>query len=48
MLHGNLVLHGWIVGDVTFYTFELPLIAILEFFSACMRTPCTWPRPSSM
>ena len=32
MLHGNLVLHGWIVGDVTFYTFELPLIAILEFF----------------
>jgi len=32
MLHGNLVLHGWIVGDVTFYTFELPVIAILEFF----------------
>jgi hypothetical protein len=32
MLHGNLVLHGWIVGDVTFYTFELPIIAILEFF----------------
>ena len=32
MLHGNLVLHGWILGDVTFYTFELPLIAILEFF----------------
>jgi hypothetical protein len=32
ILHGNLVLHGWIVGDVTFYTFELPLIAILEFF----------------
>jgi hypothetical protein len=32
ILHGNLVLHGWILGDVTFYTFELPLIAILEFF----------------
>lgn len=32
ILHGNLVLHGWIVGDVTFYTFELPLIAIVEFF----------------
>ena len=32
LLHGNLVLHGFIVGDVTFYTFELPVIAILEFF----------------
>ncbi len=32
MLHGQLLLHGWILGDVTFYTFELPLIAILEFF----------------
>jgi hypothetical protein len=32
ILHGNLVLHGFILGDVTFYTFELPLIAILEFF----------------
>jgi len=32
ILHGNLLLHGWILGDVTFYTFELPLIAILEFF----------------
>jgi hypothetical protein len=32
MLHGNLLLHGWIVGDATFYTFELPLIAIVEVF----------------
>jgi hypothetical protein len=32
MLHGNLLLHGWIVGDATFYTFELPLYSILEFF----------------
>jgi hypothetical protein len=32
ILHGNLVLHGWILGDVTFYTFELPIIAVLEFF----------------
>ena len=32
MLHGHVLLHGWILGDVTFYTFELPLIAILEFF----------------
>jgi hypothetical protein len=32
MLHGHLLLHGWIVGDATFYTFELPLIAIAEIF----------------
>jgi hypothetical protein len=30
MLHGRLLLHGWILGDVTFYTFELPLIALVE------------------
>jgi hypothetical protein len=30
MLHGHLLLHGWILGDVTFYTFELPLIALAE------------------
>ena len=30
LLHGNLTLHGWILGDVTFYTFELPLIALSE------------------
>ena len=32
LLHGNLWLHGWILGDVTFYTFELPLTAVLEAF----------------
>jgi hypothetical protein len=32
MLHGHLLLHGWILGDVTFYTFELPLIALAEVF----------------
>ena len=32
MLHGHLLLHGWIIGDATFYTFELPLIAIVEIF----------------
>jgi hypothetical protein len=30
LLHGHLLLHGWILGDVTFYTFELPLIALAE------------------
>lgn len=31
LLHGHLMLHGWILADVTFYTFELPLIAATEF-----------------
>ncbi|MGD0699069.1 MAG: hypothetical protein ABSA02_04205 [Trebonia sp.] len=30
ILHGHLLLHGWILGDVTFYTFELPLLALAE------------------
>jgi hypothetical protein len=32
MLHGHVLLHGWIIGDATYYTFELPLIAIIEIF----------------
>jgi hypothetical protein len=32
MLHGNLLLHGWIIGDATYYTFELPVYVITEFF----------------
>ena len=30
MLHGNLLLHGWWLGDVSFYTVELPLNMIIE------------------
>lgn len=30
MLHGHLLLHGWIIGDASIYTFELPLYAIVE------------------
>ena len=30
MLHGNVLLHGWILGDATYYTLELPLYAITE------------------
>jgi hypothetical protein len=33
MLHGNPLLHGWIIGDASLYTFELPLYAIIEIFS---------------
>jgi hypothetical protein len=32
MLHGNLLLHGWYMSDVLFYTTELPQYALLEFF----------------
>jgi hypothetical protein len=32
MLHGNLVLHGWYLTDVSFYTTELPQYALLEIF----------------
>lgn len=30
MLHGHLLLHGWVTGDASVYTFELPLLAITE------------------
>ncbi len=30
MLHGNPLLHGWIIGDATYYTLELPLYVISE------------------
>jgi hypothetical protein len=32
MLHGHLLLHGWIIGDATYYTFDLPVIALVEAF----------------
>ena len=30
MLHGNLLLHGWHLSDVSFYPTELPQYAVLE------------------
>lgn len=30
MLHGNVLLSGWIIGDATYYTLELPLLAVVE------------------
>ena len=32
MLHGHVLLPGWIIGDASCYTFELPLYAIIELF----------------
>jgi hypothetical protein len=31
MLHGNLLLHGWNITDVTFYTTELPQFMAIEY-----------------
>ena len=31
MLHGNLLLHGWWLGDVSYYTTELPQYMLVEF-----------------
>ena len=45
LLHGNLVLHGWYLTDVSFYTTELPQYALLEIFLAYTRTPLTSRRP---
>jgi hypothetical protein len=33
LLHGHVLLHGWVIGDATFYFFELPLIGISELLS---------------
>lgn len=30
MLHGNLLLHGWVLTDVSFYTTELPEYMLVE------------------
>jgi len=32
MLHGNVLLHGWTMGDVTYYTTEIPEYALVELF----------------
>ena len=31
ILHGNLLLHGWAMSDVSFYPTELPQYAMLEW-----------------
>ena len=32
MLHGNLLLHGWTIADVTYYTTEVPEYVLVEVF----------------
>jgi hypothetical protein len=33
LLHGHLLLHGWITGDASFHTLESPLYALVEAFT---------------
>jgi hypothetical protein len=30
MLHGHLLLHGWVIGSATYYTLDLPVLAAAE------------------
>lgn len=30
LLHGHVLLHGWLIGDATYYTSELPVLALSE------------------
>ena len=32
MLHGNWLLHGWTVGDVSYYSTEIPEYMLIELF----------------
>ena len=32
MRHGNLLLHGWYMSDISFFTTKLPQYALLESF----------------
>jgi hypothetical protein len=41
MLHGNVLLHGWSLSDVSFYTTELPEYALIEL----VRGLNTWTIP---
>lgn len=33
MLHGNTLLHGWVLSDVSFYSTELPQYLLIEFIA---------------
>src|SRR5690348_15695479 len=40
MLHGNLLLHGWLLSDVSFYTTELPQYMVIEAVREIGRASC--------
>jgi hypothetical protein len=43
LLHGNWLLRGWTLTDVSFYTTELPEYAAVELARGLTRTHCTSP-----
>ena len=40
ILHGHLLLHGWFLGDATYYALELPLYALTEAVAKLSLTTC--------
>jgi hypothetical protein len=44
LLHGNVLLRGWSLSDVSFYTTELPEYMLVELARGLARTWCTWRR----
>jgi hypothetical protein len=46
MLHGNLLLHGWSLSDVSFYTTELPQYMLLELIGGL--SPATFHAAAAM
>lgn len=40
MLHGHLLLHGWITADASYYTFEVPQLAVAEFWFGLSSLAC--------
>ena len=40
MLHGNVTLQNWVLGDATYYTFDLPVIAITQIFLGLHTITC--------
>jgi hypothetical protein len=40
ILHGHVLLHGWILGDATYYTLELPLYAVTEALLGLSSLTC--------
>ena len=47
MVHGNLLLRGWYLSDVSFYTFEVPVDGLVAAVDGLRTMWSTWPRPSS-
>ncbi len=40
MLHGNYLLHNWVLGDATYYTLDLPVIAVTQIFLGLHAIAC--------